>query len=214
MQFFLDSANVAEIKELADKGIISGVTTNPTLIAKEGRAMREQLIAIREVFDGVLNAEVTQIKKAGMLVEIDQLESLKLDLTIKLPGTAEGLALAEELASQGTRTNITLVFNLAQAVLAGEGGATYVSPFVGRLDDANRDGISLIAEMREVYNRNHYETKILAASLRTPQKVYDAIRAGADVVTAPYSVYQAIFQDPQLLDGLKKFEEDSKKFSF
>jgi transaldolase len=214
MQWFLDSANIEEIKDLVSKGIISGVTTNPTLIAKEGRGMREQLIAIRSVFDGVLNAEVTQIKRAGMLTEIDMLEQLKLDLTIKLPGTTEGLQLAEELSDKQISTNITLIFNLAQAVIAAEAGATYISPFVGRLDDAGRDGIGFIKILREVFDRNHYTTKILAASLRTPQKVYDAIAAGADVVTVPHSVYDQVFNDPQLLEGLKKFEEDSKKFQF
>jgi transaldolase len=214
MQWFLDSANIEEIKDLVSKGIISGVTTNPTLIAKEGKGMREQLIAIRSVFDGVLNAEVTQIKRAGMLTEIDMLEQLKLDLTIKLPGTIEGLQLAEELSDKQVATNITLIFNLAQAVMAAEAGATYISPFVGRLDDANRDGIGFVKELRAVFDRNHYTTKILAASLRTPQKVYDAIVAGANVVTVPYTVYEEIFNDPQLLDGLKKFEEDSKKFEF
>lgn len=213
MQFFLDSGNVDEVRELNANYLISGVTTNPTLIAKNGKTMRETLSEISAVFGGVLNAEVYAENYDDMMAQVREFLSWNPALTIKLPASPLGLRLTRELTNQHIPTNVTLVMNLGQALLASEAGATYVSPFVGRLDDANRDGVGFVRSIRKSFNQAGSRTKILAASIRSLDKLYAVAEAGADIVTAPFSVYQEFFDDPQFVAGMDKFREDSKKFS-
>lgn len=216
MKFFLDSANLNEITILASKGLIRGITTNPTLIASlaSSRTMREVLIDLRAHFDGVMNAEVIATEYHSMREQAEKIHSWDASFVIKLPGTPDGLQLARELSAQGIQTNITLITTVSQAIMAAEAGAMYVSPFVGRLIEAGRDGVEFIRNVRSAFDKGGYNTSILAASIRTSDMMDQVASAGADIVTAPYTVYESIFSDKVLTEGLARFESAAKQFNF
>ena len=208
MQLFIDSANVDEIREIASWGVLSGVTTNPSLAAKEGRDFTEMLTEICAIVDGDVSAEVVAIDTAGMLAEAEPLLAVSDKVTIKLPLTPAGLAACRALSDRGVRTNVTLCFSATQAILAAAAGATYVSPFVGRVDDTANDGIALLEEICEVFATHGATTKVLAASLRHPQHVVQAALAGADVATLPAKVFQQMVRHPLTDRGLEQFLAD------
>jgi transaldolase len=208
MKLFIDSANVDEIREIAAWGVLDGVTTNPSLAAKEGRDFTEMLAEICSIVDGDVSAEVVATDTAGMLVEAEPLLAVADNVTIKLPLTPDGLAACRVLSDRGVRTNVTLCFSTTQAILAACAGATYVSPFVGRLDDVANDGIALLEEICDVYAQGGYETKVLAASLRHPQHVVQAAAAGADVATFPAKVFHQMVRHPLTDRGLEQFLAD------
>lgn len=210
MKIFLDSASIDEVQALADLGICDGVTTNPSLIAKQGQDFREVVRKIAEIIDGPTSAEVIAQDAAGMLREAHVLAQLHEQIVIKLPLTPEGLKACRSLSQEGIRTNVTLCFQPAQALLAAKVGATYISPFVGRLDDVSSDGMQLISDIRMIYDRYGFETEILAASIRHPKHVIDAARFGADVVTAPFKVIMQLFSHPLTERGLELFLADWK----
>jgi transaldolase len=208
MQLFIDSANVDEIREIAAWGVLSGVTTNPSLAAKEGRPFTAMLTEICALVDGDVSAEVVATDAAGMLSEAEPLLAVSDKVTIKLPLTPEGLSACRSLSDRGVRTNVTLCFSATQAILAAAAGATYVSPFVGRVDDIANDGIALLEEICEVFATHAYDTKVLAASLRHPQHVVQAALAGADVATLPAKVFHQMVRHPLTDRGLEQFLAD------
>jgi transaldolase len=208
MQLFIDSANVDEIREIASWGVLAGVTTNPSLAAKEGRPFTEMLREICDLVDGDVSAEVVATDTAGMLAEADPLLAVSDKVTIKLPLTPAGLSACRSLSDRGVRTNVTLCFSATQAILAAAAGATYVSPFVGRVDDTANDGIALLEEICDVYTTHAYTTKVLAASLRHPQHVVQAALAGADVATLPAKVFHQMVRHPLTDRGLEQFLAD------
>jgi transaldolase len=208
MKLFIDSANVDEIREIAAWGVLDGVTTNPSLAAKEGRDFTEMLAEICGIVDGDVSAEVVATDTAGMLAEAEPLLAVAGNVTIKLPLTPEGLGACRVLSDRGVRTNVTLCFSTTQAILAACAGATYVSPFVGRLDDIANDGIALLEEICDVFAQGGYETKVLAASLRHPQHVVQAATAGADVATFPAKVFHQMVRHPLTDRGLEQFLAD------
>ena len=188
MRFFIDTANIEEIKEANELGVICGVTTNPSLIAKEGRDFIEVVKEISTIVDGPISAEVISLDHKGMVEEADKLSKIHKNIVIKLPMTLEGLKATKILSQKGIKTNVTLIFSATQALLAARAGATYVSPFVGRLDDIGQDGLSLIEEIVDIFNVNAIETEIIVASVRNPIHVAQAARMGADIATVPYKV--------------------------
>jgi transaldolase len=208
MKLFIDSANVDEIREIAAWGVLAGVTTNPSLAAKEGRDFTEMLAEICGIVDGDVSAEVVAVDTAGMLAEAEPLLAVSEKVTIKLPLTPDGLAACRVLSDRGVRTNVTLCFSPTQAILAAAAGATYVSPFVGRVDDNANDGIGLLEDICAVYTTHGYTTKVLAASLRHPQHVVQAALAGADVATLPAKVFQQMVRHPLTDRGLEQFLAD------
>jgi transaldolase len=208
MQLFIDSANVDEIREIAAWGVLSGVTTNPSLAAKEGRDFTVMLAEICALVEGDVSAEVVATDTAGMLAEAKPLLAVADNVTIKLPLTPEGLAACRALSDEGIRTNVTLCFSTTQAVLAAAAGATYVSPFIGRVDDTANDGIALLEEICDVFTQHDYATKVLAASLRHPQHVVQAALAGADVATLPAKVFHQMVRHPLTDRGLEQFLAD------
>ena len=188
MRFFIDTANIEEIKEANELGVICGVTTNPSLIAKEGRDFIEVVKEISTIVDGPISAEVISLDHKGMVEEADKLSKIHKNIVIKLPMTLEGLKATKILSQKGIKTNVTLIFSATQALLAARAGATYVSPFVGRLDDIGQDGLSLIEEIVDIFNVNAIETEIIVASVRNQIHVAQAARMGADIATVPYKV--------------------------
>jgi transaldolase len=212
MQLFIDSANVDEIREIASWGVLSGVTTNPSLAAKEGRDFTVMLAEICAIVDGDVSAEVVATDTAGMLAEAEPLLAVSDKVTIKLPLTPDGLGACRALADRGVRTNVTLCFSATQAILAAAAGATYVSPFIGRVDDIANDGIGLLEEICDIYATRGYPTKVLAASLRHPQHVAQAARAGADVATLPAKVFHQMVQHPLTDRGLEQFLADWARY--
>jgi len=208
MQLFIDSANVDEIREIASWGVLAGVTTNPSLAAKEGRPFAEMLREICSIVDGDVSAEVVATDSAGMLAEAEPLLAVSDKVTIKLPLTPAGLSACRTLSDRGVRTNVTLCFSATQAILAAAAGATYVSPFVGRVDDTANDGIALLEEICDVFTTHGYTTKVLAASLRHPQHVVQAALAGADVATLPAKVFHQMVRHPLTDRGLEQFLAD------
>jgi transaldolase len=208
VKLFIDTANVDEVREIAGWGVLSGVTTNPSLAAKEGRDFRTMLAEICALVDGDVSAEVLATDRAGMLAEAEPLLAVADNVTIKLPLTPEGLAACRVLSDRGVRTNVTLCFSTAQAVLAANAGATYVSPFVGRVDDVANDGIALLEEICDVFAQGGYRTQVLAASLRHPQHVVQAAAAGADVATLPAKVFHQMVRHPLTDRGLEQFLAD------
>ena len=212
MELFLDTANVEEIRRAADMGVICGVTTNPSLIAREGRDFYETVAEITTIVDGPVSAEVMSEKGADMVREAQEIrKKIKSDnLVIKIPMTAEGLHAVRELTRMGIRTNVTLVFSSAQALLAACAGATYVSPFLGRLDDIGESGLELIREIASLFAVQPIGTKIIAASIRTPGHVIGAAAAGAQVVTLPYKVLCQMVHHPLTDAGIERFVKDWK----
>lgn len=211
MKFFIDTANVKEIREAADMGLLDGVTTNPSLVSKEGRPFREILEEIVQIVDGPISAEVVSTDAEGMIREGLELSKIHKNIVIKLPTILEGLKACKRLTSDGIKTNLTLAFSPSQALLAAKAGATFVSPFIGRLDDISHSGMEIIDQIRTIYDNYGYQTEILAASIRHPMHVVEAAMAGADVATIPFKVIQQLIKHPLTDSGLKKFLADWDK---
>ena len=208
MKIFMDTADVAEIKEFADLGIVYGVTTNPSLIAKTGRTQAEVIPEIAKLVEGPVSAEVISVECSGMVAEARELSKISSNVVVKIPCIAEGLKAVKILRAEGIRTNVTLVFSLSQALLAARAGADYVSPFIGRLDDIGENGVKLVEDMVKVFRQYSLPTEIIAASIRGIDHVNDVMLAGADIATIPTKVLRQMFLH-QLTDaGLKKFLED------
>ncbi len=213
MKFFVDTANIEEIRKANEMGIICGVTTNPSLIAKEGRDFKQVIEEIASIVDGPISGEVkaTTADSAGMIEEGRQIAAIHPNMVVKIPMTAEGLKAVKVLTGEGIKTNVTLVFSAAQALLAARAGATYVSPFLGRLDDISMPGIDLIEEITEIFSIHEIETEIIAASIRNPIHVIDCAKAGADIATVPYPVLEQMTRHPLTDQGIKKFQDDYRK---
>ncbi len=210
MRFFIDTADVNEIKAANDMGVICGVTTNPSLIAKEGRDFNQVIKEITDIVDGPISGEVkaTTVDAEGMIKEGREIAAIHPNMVVKIPMTAEGLKAVKVLAAEGIKTNVTLVFTANQALLAANAGATYVSPFLGRLDDINMPGIDLINTISEIFMVHNIETEIIAASVRNPIHVQDCALAGADIATVPYKVIMQMLKHPLTDEGIKKFQAD------
>jgi transaldolase len=211
MKFFIDTANIDEIRDAARLGILDGVTTNPSLVAKEGRKFEAVIAEICTIVDGPISAEVTALDFDGMMAQAHPLAAIHKNVTIKVPLTKDGLRACKALRGEGTAVNVTLCFSPSQALLAAKCGATFISPFVGRLDDVSQDGIELIRQIRAIYDNYGFTTQILAASIRHPMHVVDCALAGADVGTMPYKVMTQLYEHPLTDLGLKKFLEDWEK---
>ncbi|WP_404481381.1 fructose-6-phosphate aldolase [Novosphingobium sp. BL-52-GroH] len=211
MKFFVDTAEIADIKELADTGLLDGVTTNPTLIAKSGRDFREVTAEICGIVDGPVSAEVVALDHAGMMREAEILRKIADNVCIKVPLTIDGLKTCKKLTSDGTMVNVTLCFSANQALLAAKAGATFISPFIGRHDDNGFDGMDLIADIRLIYDNYAYETQILAASIRHGVHVLQAAKIGADVMTAPPAVIKGLFKHVLTDKGIEGFMADWAK---
>ena len=215
MKFFIDTANLDQIKEAQAFGVLDGVTTNPSLMAKEGIAGQDNILKhyvdICEAVDGDVSAEVVSTDLAGMIKEGEALAALHPQIVVKIPMIEDGVKALKYFSDQGIRTNCTLVFSAGQALLAAKAGATYVSPFIGRLDDISSDGLSLIEEIREIYDNYEFSTQILAASVRHTMHVIDCAKIGADVMTGPLSSIKGLLKHPLTDIGLAKFLEDYKK---
>jgi transaldolase len=211
MQLFLDTTDVAVLKDLAATGLIDGVTTNPSLIAKSGRNMLDVIAEICAVVEGPVSAEVAAADTAGMLDEGRKLSTIAPNVVVKVPLTRDGLIATREFAREGVLTNVTLCFSASQALLAAKAGASYISPFIGRLDDYGAEGMDLITEIRTIYDNYGFDTEILAASIRNPMHVTQAAMAGADCATIPPDVFQALFKHPLTEKGLDQFLKDWAK---
>jgi transaldolase len=211
MKIFIDTANVKEIKEAASLGLIDGVTTNPTLMAKEGRNPEQVLMEICGLISGPVSAEVISLDSAGMINEARQLVKLARNIVVKIPLTKEGLKAVKVLAAEGIKTNVTLCFSATQALLVAKAGATYVSPFIGRLDDIAQEGMDLIANIKKIYANYNFKTQIIVASVRNPMHVVKAALIGADIATIPYLVIEQLLRHPLTDIGINKFLEDHKK---
>ena len=208
MKLFIDTANVEEIRKANDLGVICGVTTNPSLIAKEGRIFEEVVKEITSIVDGPISAEVISLESEKMGEEALELVKIHPNIVIKLPMCIEGLKAVKILASKGIKTNVTLIFSATQALLAARAGATYVSPFVGRLDDIGQEGINLISEVAEIFNIHGIETEIISASIRNPIHVTSSALAGAHIATVPYKVIEQMTKHPLTDAGIAKFLKD------
>lgn len=212
MKFFIDTANLDEIKEAVELGLIDGVTTNPSLVAKEGDVdFKEHIAKICELVKGDVSAEVTALDTAGMLAEGRELAAIAPNVVIKVPLTLDGLKACRTFRSEGTKVNVTLCFSAAQALLAAKAGASYISPFIGRLDDIGQDGMALIRDIVDIYANYNFETEVLAASIRHPMHIVDCALAGADVSTIPFKVIQQLVKHPLTDKGLEGFLNDWKK---
>lgn len=210
MQLFLDTTDTKVLADLAATGLVDGVTTNPTLIAKSGRPMLEVIAEICGLVEGPVSAEVAAMDTEGMLAEGRKLAAIAQNIVVKVPLTRDGLVATAQFAREGIQTNVTLCFSAAQALLAAKAGASYISPFIGRLDDIGEDGMNLIAEIRAIYDNYSFDTEILAASIRTPEHVRDAAIQGADCATIPPTVFEALFKHPLTEKGLDQFMSDWK----
>lgn len=210
MKFFLDTASISEIREAAALGILDGVTTNPSLVAKEKKDFRKLLAEICEVCEGPVSAEVTDLTCDGMVSEGRSLAKIAENIVIKIPLIKEGIKACKVLSGEGIRTNVTLCFSPNQALLAAKAGATYISPFIGRLDDISTEGMWLIRDIRTIYDNYNFGTEILVASIRHPMHVVEAAKIGADVATMPFKVFDQMLAHPLTDAGLKKFLEDWK----
>jgi len=211
MQFFIDTADVGEIKKALAMGLCDGVTTNPSLVAKTGRSFEDVLKEIVALVPGPISAEVTATEAEGMLKEARHYAKFGAQVVVKIPLIVEGLKAVKVLAGEGVKTNVTLCFSAVQALLAAKAGATYVSPFVGRLDDISQDGMALIADIVQIYRNYRFGTKVLVASVRHPVHVLEAAKMGADVATIPYGVIEQLAKHPLTEAGLKKFLADWEK---
>ncbi len=208
MKFFVDTADTAEIKELADTGLLDGVTTNPSLIKKSGRDFIEVVKEITSICPGPVSAEVVALDHAGMMKEAETLRKLADNIAIKVPLTIDGLKTCKKLTGDGTMVNVTLCFSANQALLAAKAGATFISPFVGRHDDVGYPGIELIADIRMIYDNYDFATQILVASVRSPIHILDAAKLGADVMTAPAAIIKQLFKHPLTDNGIAAFLKD------
>ena len=208
MKIFLDTANVDQIREAASWGVVDGVTTNPSLIAKEGRVFEDVVREICEIVDGPISAEVISLEADGMVKEARELAKIHENVVVKIPMTKEGMKAVRILDGEGIRTNVTLVFSPAQALLAAKAGASFVSPFVGRLDDISHLGMDLVRTIADIYGTYGYETEIIVASVRNPVHVIDAALAGADIATVPYKILDQMFKHPLTDIGIERFLKD------
>jgi len=208
MKFFLDTANVKEIQEAASLGLLDGVTTNPSLVAKEGRSFKEMLIEICNIVDGPISAEVVSLEADAMVKEGKGLAKIHKNIVVKVPLIAEGLKATKRLAAEGIKVNVTLCFSPTQALLAAKAGAWCVSPFIGRLDDISSNGMELIRQILIIYRNYDYKTQVLVASVRHPQHVVEAALAGGHICTMPFSIFQQMVKHPLTDSGLKKFLAD------
>ncbi|MGM9683685.1 MAG: fructose-6-phosphate aldolase [Eubacteriales bacterium] len=208
MKLFIDTANIDEIKEAQALGVICGVTTNPSLIAREGRDFREAITEIATIVDGPISAEVVAPDAQGMVKEAVELAGIHRNIVVKIPITSEGLKAVKILSEKGIRTNVTLIFDPSQALLAARAGASYVSPFVGRLDDISSNGISVVADIAEIFEIHGIKTEIIAASIRGAQDVTDAAKCGAHIATVPYKVIKQMINHPLTDSGIEKFMRD------
>jgi transaldolase len=208
MKFFIDTADVNEIREAHALGLVDGVTTNPSLIAKSGRKFKDVIKEIVSIVDGPISAEVIALDAPGMIKEGKELAKIHKNIVVKLPMTPEGLKACKALTDKGIKTNVTLIFTSMQALLAAKAGATYVSPFVGRLDDISQDGMGIIDEIRTIFDNYGYNSEIIVASIRNPIHVLNSALIGADVATIPYSVMLQLSKHPLTDAGIKKFLED------
>ena len=208
MRLFIDTANTDHIRQANDLGVICGVTTNPSLIAKEGRDFVEVVKEITEIVDGPISAEVISMEAEGMLKEAEELVKIHKNIVIKIPMCAEGLKAASKMAKKGIKTNVTLIFSAQQALLAARAGATYVSPFVGRLDDVGAHGVELLSEIAEIFALHNIETQIIAASIRTPKDIVLAAQAGCDIATVPFNTLMKSIEHPLTTQGIEKFLKD------
>ncbi len=210
MKIFIDTANIEEIRKANELGVISGVTTNPSLIAKEGRDFKQTIKEISEIVDGPISAEVISLESDGMVSEALELVKIHENIVIKIPMTLEGLKAVKILSKQGIKTNVTLIFSAAQALLAANAGATYVSPFIGRVDDIDGDSNALIEEIVNIFNIHSIETKIIAASIRSPRHASEAALIGADIATVPYKTIVQMAKHPLTDIGIERFMNDWK----
>lgn len=208
MKLFIDTANVEEIREFAQIGVISGVTTNPTLIAKEGRDFNEVIKEITSIVDGPISGEVISLQSDGMVKEGIEISKIHPNMVVKLPLTEEGLKATKTLSSMGIKTNVTLVFSANQALMAALAGATYVSPFVGRLEDTLHDGIQVVSEIRQIFDTYNLGTQIISASIRTPKQLADSALVGAHIATVPYGVLKKAITHPLTDKGIDAFMKD------
>ena len=215
MKFFIDTANLNQIEEAQNLGVLDGVTTNPSLMAKEGITGKQNILdhyaKICKIVDGDVSAEVIATDFENMIIEGEELAAINPQIVIKLPMTLDGIKAAKYFSNKGTKTNVTLVFSAGQALLAAKAGATYVSPFLGRLDDISTDGLNLISEIREIYDNYNFQTQILAASIRHTMHIIDCAKIGADVITSPLSSISGLLNHPLTNIGLEKFLSDFKK---
>ena len=213
MRFFIDTANTEDVKKASDMGIICGVTTNPSLIAKEGRDFNEVIKEITSIVDGPISGEVkaSTEEAEGMIAEGRDIAAIHPNMVVKIPMTAEGLKAVKVLTAEGLKTNVTLVFSATQALLAARAGATYVSPFLGRLDDISMPGIDLIRDITEIFEIHGIETEIIAASIRNPIHIIDCAKAGADIATVPYGVLMQMTKHPLTDQGIEKFRADERE---
>jgi len=211
MKFFIDTANINEIKEAAALGILDGVTTNPSLVSKEGKDFRKLLDEILAIVDGPVSAEVISTDYDGILKEAREYSSIHHNIVVKVPLIKEGLKAVRTLSAEGIKTNVTLCFSPSQALLAAKAGATYISPFVGRLDDISTNGMDLISQIVQIYRNYEYKTQVLVASIRHPLHLVEAALMGADVCTMPFNVIDKLFNHPLTDIGLEKFLSDWKK---
>jgi transaldolase len=211
MKFFIDTADVKEIREANALGVLDGVTTNPSLIAKSGRNFIEVIKEITEIVDGPISAEVVALDHEGMIREGEELAAIHKNIVVKIPMTPEGLKAVKALHGKGIKTNVTLIFSPLQALLAAKAGASYVSPFVGRLDDISQDGMGIIEEIRTIFDNYGYDAEIIVASIRNPIHVLNSALIGADIATIPFSVIAQLSKHPLTDAGIKKFLEDWEK---
>lgn len=213
MKFFIDTANINQIKEAAAMGLLDGVTTNPSLVAKEGKNFFDLLNEIVQIVDGPISAEVVSTDYNGILKEAEELSKIHKNIVIKVPLIKEGIKAVKTLSSKGIKTNVTLCFSPTQALLAAKAGATYISPFVGRLDDISTNGMELIKQIVTIYKNYNFKTEVLVASIRHPLHVVEAAMIGADVCTMPFDVIEKLFNHPLTQKGLENFLNDWKKLN-
>ncbi len=211
MKFFIDTANIDEIKEALSMGMVDGVTTNPTLIAKEARPFKEIITEICEIVNGPISAEVISTDHYGMVKEARELATIHENIVVKIPMTTDGLKATRKLSDDGIRTNVTLVFSPLQALMAAKAGAAFVSPFVGRLDDISQDGLVVVEQIAEIYSNYAFDTEIIVASVRNPLHVLEAALLGADIATIPFNVLSKLAAHPLTDIGLKAFLDDWQK---
>jgi len=211
MKFFIDTANIKEIKEAWGLGVIDGVTTNPTLISKEGKKSGELLREICEIVDGPVSAEAVSLEAGKIIEEAKELSQIHKNIVVKIPITKDGLKAVRELSRVNIKTNVTLIFSPSQALLAAKAGATYVSPFIGRLDDVSQHGMDVVAQIIEIYENYNFETEVIVASIRNPLHVVEAARMGAHIATIPFSVIEQLLRHPLTDVGIDRFLKDWEK---
>jgi transaldolase len=211
MKFFIDTANIDDIRKGVEMGMVDGVTTNPSLVAKENRAFDEILLEICKIVDGPISAEVISLEADGMVQEARKLAAMHENIVVKIPMTTDGIRAVRRLTAEGIKTNVTLVFSVAQALLAAKAGATFVSPFVGRLDDIGVSGMDLIQDIMTVYGNYGYQSEVIVASVRSPQHVLDAALIGADIATIPFKVIEQLAKHPLTDIGISQFLADWEK---